>query len=177
MGNGMTNRAYRPVVLVIAAALLPGLNVVAQTGNSNNAASRAVHSFYTFHLARNKDFTVRNISLRKRWLTPELYRLLLDELRYEAIRSKTNPDEAPYFEGDPLTNSQEYPDSFRVGDSEVSGRIARVTVTMLWSEKTSRGRDQRDIVVELAKSGAGWLISDIIDNQGSRLRDELKRKR
>ena len=173
----VTHRAFRPLALAIAAVLLLGLQVVAQTSSANNAASRAVHSFYTFHLARNKDFTVRNISLRKRWLTPELYKLLLDELRDEAIRSKKNPDEAPYFEGDPLTNSQEYPDSFRVGDSEVSGKVARVTVTLHWSEKTSRGRDQRDIVVELAKSGAAWLINDIVDNQGSRLRDELKRKR
>jgi hypothetical protein len=140
-------------------------------------ALKAVRSFYTYHLARNKDFTVRNVRLRRRYLTPELYNLLLVELKSEAERSKAHPDEAPYFEGDPLTNSQEYPDSFRMGKAEVSGDRAKVTVTLLWSERTSRGRDQRDIVVEVSKRGAGWLINDIIDNQGSKLQDELRRKR
>lgn len=138
-------------------------------------AARAVSAFYKFHLARNKDFTVANLRVRRRWLSPELYKLLLGELKREAEQRKTHPDEAPYFEGDPLTNSQEYPDSFRVGKTENGGDLAKVTVTMMWSPRTSRGRDQRDIVVEVKRTGTGWLINDIIDNQGSRLQDELKR--
>ena len=150
--------------------------VGALAAGPQEAALRSVRSFYTYHLARNKDFTVRNVRLRRRWLTPELYNLLLGELKREAERSKTHPDEAPYFEGDPLTNSQEYPDSFRMGKTEVSGDRGMVTVTLLWSARTSRGRDQRDIVVEVSKRGGGWLINDIIDNQGSKLQDELRRK-
>ena len=114
--------------------------------------------------------------MRRRWLSPELYKLLLGELKREAEQRKTHPDEAPYFEGDPLTNSQEYPDSFRVGKTENADDSAKVTVTLLWSPRTSRGRDQRDIVVEVKRTGTGWLINDIIDNQGSRLQDELKRQ-
>lgn len=148
----------------------------AQTAGQQDAATKAVRSFYTFHIARNKDFTVRNVQLRKRFLTAELYGLLLKELKRQAADSKAHPDEAPYFEGDPLTDSQEYPDSFRVGKAEVSGELVKVTVTLLWSARTSRGRDQRDIVVEVAKTGAAWLINDIINNQGSRLRDELRRE-
>ena len=166
--------------LLTATALVLSLGALcpagAQTTGPQDAAVRAVRSFYTFHLARNKDFTASNVRLRRRFLTTELYKLLLDELKREAERSKTNPDEAPYFEGDPLTNSQEYPDSFRVGKAEMSGDRVKVTVTMLWSARTSRGRDQRDIVVEMARSGASWLINDIIDNAGSKLQDELKRQ-
>ena len=164
----------------IGGAVLLLLCVEAGSAGQNpgpREAARTVRSFYTFHLARNKDFNLRNIRLRKRWLTPELYKLLLDELRHEAEARKAHPDEAPYFEGDPLTDSQEYPDSFRVGNAEISGNLAKATVTLLWSARTSRGRDKRDIVVEVTKSGAGWLINDIINNQGSRLSDELKRKR
>jgi len=51
----------------------------------------------------------------------------------------------------------------------------KVTVTLLWSARTSRGRDKRDIVVEATKSPGGWLINDIINHESSRLRDELKR--
>jgi hypothetical protein len=148
----------------------------ARVASPQDTASRAVRSFYTFHLARNKDFTVANVRLRRRRLTPVLYKLLLAELKREAEQRKAHPDEAPYFEGDPLTDSQEYPDSFRMGKTEVSGNSAKVTVTLMWSARTSRGRDQRDIVVEVTKRGSGWLINDIIDNQGSRLQDELKRE-
>ena len=148
-----------------------------QRGNPQDAAVRAVRSFYAFHIARNKDFSVRNVRLRKRWLTLELYNALLDELTREAQEKKAHPDEAPYFEGDPLTDSQESPDSFRVGKAEVDGDLAKVTVTLLWSARTSRGRDKRDIVVEVAKGATGWLINDIVNNEGSRLRTQLKRER
>lgn len=171
----MVNRASRHLLAGIAVILLLGGPVAARAAGPQEAASQAVRSFYTYHLARNKDFTVRNVRLRRRWLTPELYNLLLGELKREADRSKANPDEAPYFEGDPLTDSQEYPDSFRVGKAEVTVDSAKVTVTLLWSERTSRGRDKRDIVVVVSKRGASWLINDIIDNQGSKLQDELRR--
>jgi len=160
------------VVVILSVCAEP--RAKAKTGGPQDAAAKAVRSFYTFHLARKKDFTVSNVRLRKRWLTPELYNLLLDQLKRAAEESKAHPDEAPYFEGDPLTDSQEYPSSFRVGKAEVSGDLAKVTVTLLWSARTSRGRDSRDIVVEVTRTATGWLINDIINNQGSRLRDELK---
>ncbi|MEK6406111.1 MAG: DUF3828 domain-containing protein [Acidobacteriota bacterium] len=147
-----------------------------QSAGTRSPASAAVRSFYAFHLAHNKDFTVRNVQQRKRWLTPELYKLLLNELKRQAEESKAHPDEAPYFEGDPLTDSQEYPDSFRVGKTDVSGDQAKVTVTLMWSARTSRGRDKREIVVEVTKSGQAWLINDVINNEGSSLRDELKKQ-
>lgn len=174
----MAYRARRISLISIAVILSLGAQAPAkaQTASPQDSAPKAVRSFYAFHLARNKDFTVPNVRLRKRFLTAELYGLLLKELKRQAAESKAHPDEAPDFEGDPLTDSQEYPDSFRVGKAEVSGDLAKVTVTLLWSARTSRGRDRRNIVVEVTKSGAGWLINDIINNQGSRLRDELKRE-
>ena len=174
MGYRVRRNLLTCVALILAVGAAWPAAVRAAT--PQDLASRAVRSFYTFHLGRNKDFTVSNIRLRRRWLTPELYKLLLGELKRDAEQRKAHPDEAPYFEGDPLTDSQEYPDSFRMGKTEVSGDRAKVTVTLQWSARTSRGRDQRDIVVEVIKRGAGWLINDIINNQGSRLQDELKRE-
>ena len=148
----------------------------AQSASAKDAALRAVRSFYAFHLAHNKGFTVRNVQLRKRFLAAEFYGLLLKELKRQAAETKAHPDEVPDFDGDPFTDSQEYPDSYRVGKAETNGDLTKVTVTLLWSGRTSRGRDKRDIVVEVTRSGAGWLINDIINNEGSRLRDELKRE-
>jgi hypothetical protein len=149
---------------------------VQKTGPGVPALS-AVRAFYQFHFAHNRDFTVRNVERRKRWLTPVLHKLLLDELKREAQESKAHPDEAPYFEGDPFTDSQEYPDSFRVGNSDVNGDLAKVTVALIWSARTSRGRDQRDIIVEVTRSTGRWLISDIVNKDGNRLRDQLSRVR
>lgn len=100
--------------------------------------------------------------------------MLLKEIDRQNEYSKSHPGEAPDFEGDPLTDSQEYPDSFRVGTMNVTGDMAKVTVTLLWSARTSRGRDKRDIVVEVTKSGRGWLINDIVNNEGTSLRSQLK---
>ena len=175
----MSYHPRRAWLVVIVLILLLGAQAPAasQRANPQDAALRAVRSFYAFHLARNKDFTVRNVRLRKRWLTLELYNALLNELKREAQETKAHPDEAPYFEGDPLTDSQEYPDSFRVVKAEADGDQAKVTVTLLWSARTSRGRDKRDIVVEVAKKASGWLINDIVNNDGSRLSAQLKRER
>jgi len=52
-----------------------------------------------------------------------------------------------------------------------------VTVTLLWSARTSRGRDKRDIVVEVTRSGRAWLINDVVNNQGTSLREDLKKPR
>ena len=162
---------------VLFAVLMVGNATFAQTPKPEDAASRSVRAFYTYHLAHNKDFTVRNIQLRKRWLTPELYNLLLKELKRQAAASKAHPDEAPDYEGDPLTDSQEYPDSFRVVKAEMAGEVAKVTVTLQWSARTSRGVDKRDITVEATKGATGWLVNDIVNSDGTRLQEDLKKKK
>lgn len=161
------------VALILTLAISPAS---AQKAASPTTANAAVNSFYTFHLARDKAFNIRNVQLRKRFLTPELYGLLVKELNRQAAYSKAHPDEAPDFEGDPFTDSQEYPDSFLVGTVVVNGDRAKATVTLNWSGKTSRGSDSRKITVEAVKVAGGWLIDDIISNEGSSLRDDLKKE-
>ena len=181
----MNRRTTTGVLIVIASLALFGAHASAARTPARrepaqaqrDPAQAAVRSFYQFHLAHNKDFTVRNIRLRKRWLTPELFALLLGELKRESEESKAHPDEAPYFEGDPFTDSQEYPDSFRIGKAEANGELAKVAVTLHWSARTSRGVDKRDIIVEATRAGGAWLISDVVSSDGSRLTDELKRPR
>lgn len=172
------NRLYHIISLVgiaVVMSLTGSFSSVARGSSPRDTALSTARSFYRFHLAHNKDFSARNVQQRRRWLTPELYKLLLDELEREAQESRANPDEAPYFEGDPFTASQEFPDSFRVGKVDLESELAKVTVTLLWSARTSRGRDKRDIVVEMKRAGGRWLIADIVSNDGTRLLDDLKR--
>ena len=132
-----------------------------------------MNAFYRFHISHNKDFTARNVQLRRRFFTTEFYQVLLGELKRQAAYSKAHPDEVPDYDGDPLTNSQEYPDSFRVGKQDIDGDRARVTVTLLWSARTSRGKDKRDIIAVAVKAPSGWLIDDIINDEGSSVRAEF----
>ena len=176
----MTHLSRLILIAIVACALSLSIGspVNAQkTPGPATPAINAVRAFYAFHLAHNKDFTLRNVQQRKRFLTPELYGLLVGEIKRQAAYSKTHPDEAPDFEGDPLTDSQEYPDSFRMGNAEASGNTVKVTVTLLWSARTSRGRDKRDIVVEVTRSGRAWLVNDVVNNQGTSLREDLKKPR
>jgi Protein of unknown function (DUF3828) len=162
---------------ILIAALFLSLQSLAGAGvrGQQPSAASAVNSFYRFHLSHNMDFRARNIQLRRRWLTPEFYQLLLNEIKRQALYSKAHPDEIPDYDGDPFTDSQEFPDSFRVGKQVMDGERAKVTVTLLWSTRTSRGRDKRDIVVEAMQGPSGWLINDIINSEGSTLRDEFKK--
>ena len=98
----MTHPAKLISPIVIVWALLLGMRTAAtaQTAPGPQAAAiTAVRSFYKFHLAHNKDFTLRNVQQRKRFLTPELHGLLVSEIKRQAAYSKAHPDEAPYFEG------------------------------------------------------------------------------
>ena len=183
MTHSASHPASHQVAMISSIAMVLALSFGIQTGaanaqtpaNSQAAAIRAVRSFYTFHLAHNKDFTLRNVQQRKRFLTPELYGLLVGEIKRQGAYSKAHPDEAPDFEGDPLTDSQEYPDGFRVGKADGSRDAVKVTVTLLWSARTSRGRDKRDIVVEMTRSGQAWLINDVFSKDGTSLRADLKK--
>ncbi len=121
-------------------------------------------------------FLARNIKLRRRWFAPDFYNLLLYEMKRQAEHSKTNPDDVPYYNGDPFTNSQEYPGWFRVGQSSLTGGSAKVKVNFFWG-KRGAVEDERTIEIVLTRHGGRWLISDLLDSDGSWLRDELRREK
>ena len=89
----------------------------------------------------------------------------MNEFRRDADYARAHPSETyvPYMEGDPFTNSSEFPSSFRLGGYAVSGDHARVKVLLLWNARTSRGTDQRNLEIQLVKVGGSWRINDIVD--------------
>jgi hypothetical protein len=121
------------------------------------AAEQAAKSFYGYHFAHDRGFARANIVQRRRWLSPELYRLLLNEFSREAAFRKAHPDEVPFMTGDPFTDTQEYPDTFAVGAAVVSGNTARVPVTFGRSDAA----EKRTLQIELLKQGGRWLIHDV----------------
>jgi len=115
-------------------------------------AVRTVRAFYQFHFKHDMGFIEKTIRQKQRWFEPNFYRLLLEE----AKRGTASTDEAPDLEGDPFTNSQEYPDTFQVGKAVRSGEQVNVEVIFIWKHEKRKGQ------VLLVKQNNIWLISNII---------------
>ena len=169
----------RHFLIVTVAMLLMPIDGVPQVPRSAHPTG-VVRSFYRFHLARDMNFTRRNVMRRKQWLSPALYRLLLNEFVREKEYGRSHPDESfvSYMEGDPFTSSQEFPTSFRIGNSLLTQNKADVKIIFLWSARSSRGRDQRNVQIELIKRNGRWLIDNVIDtDNGGNLVADLKREK
>lgn len=139
-------------------------------GGGDSGAAAVVRSFYRYHFTHNKCcFDEDGLRRRRGWFAPEIYRLMLRE-----VRKETPPDIVPYFNGDPFTNSQDNPSDFSVGQASVRGGRASVGVTVRWTEgKTVVER--RTYRVELRKLRGGWKIADIFYHDGTHLLGDLKR--
>ena len=154
------------IVLYINAAFTQPHGVV--------APAEVVRSIYRYHLSHNMHYTRKNVQRRKQWLSPTLLQLLMNEFRREEQYAKAHPKESfvPYMEGDPFTNSQEYPTSFRVGKTVLSDDKANVTVLLLWKA----GGDKRNLEIQLVKLDSGWVITNIVNkDNGDDLVADLKR--
>jgi hypothetical protein len=154
------HKTATPVALLASLILfaVPAPHVQSQTARrAATDAARAAESFYRYHFARDRGFLRANVVQRRRWLSPELYRLMLNELRREAAFRKAHPDEVPFMTGDPFTDAQEYPDTFTVGRATVRGNRANVPVTFGWRDVAQK----QTLQVELLKHGGRWLIHDV----------------
>ena len=148
----------RGTLFGIVLLLLPIVGWSRPPEKNLNAAS-TVKAFYTFHFKNKFDYSAQGLRLRHKWLDEALYRLLLLELKKSEASSRKN--EVPELNGDPFTNSQEYPTTFRIGTATETSTSAKVAVFFIWKEQ-DKVIDEKRIEVELAKSRLSWKISNII---------------
>jgi hypothetical protein len=127
-------------------------------------AAATVKAFYTFHFKNKFDYSRQGLRQRQRWLDATLYQLLLAELKRSDASTKKN--EAPELNGDPFTNSQEYPNSFRIGDTRQEYAKAIVEIVFVWQDK-GKVTDEKSIEVELSKAKTVWKISNIMNKTDS----------
>ena len=87
----------------------------------------------------------------------------MNEFRREREYANSHRGESfvPYMDGDPFTNSQEYPTSFRVGQSAVEGEIAKVDLAFVWKGVS----EQRDMEIRLVRVKGRWLIDNIVNKK------------
>lgn len=156
--NGSRYRVCPAALFIIClVSLTAPARSLPQGATSPGAAAATVRSFFRFHLARDMSFTRENVVRRRRWLTPELYRLLLDEYHREELESAKHPDEVVYMAGDPFTSTQEHPNSFRVGRPLIRGSRATVPVVFFLD-----GQVLRKARIEVSRRGRVWLIHNIM---------------
>jgi hypothetical protein len=123
----------------------------------------SVQSFFTFHLAHDMGFSREGVDGRAAWLSPDLLSLCR-----KYLARPSSPDVVPSVDGDPFTDSQEYPTSFKVGKVRMSGGKATVEVFFAGPE-TNKGR----VHVLLVQAKGAWLIDDVRYSPGPTFRKLL----
>lgn len=121
-----------------------------------------VRAMFADHFKHDMGFTKASVARKSRWLSAEFLKQLNAELN-----RPPNPDEAPAIDGDPFTNSQEYPRRFVVGKAEIRGDATRIPVTF-----TGNG-GRRTVAVKLRNTPEGWRVDDLVYEDGKTLRGLL----
>ena len=115
------------------------------------------------HMTHDMAFNPASVARKRAYLTPGLSRAIADYFR------RPRPQDAvPPINGDPFTDSQEYPDRFLPGHARVDGARASVPVRF--------GDGSRDWEVEvlLLREGSRWRVDDLHYPGGATLRGLLQ---
>jgi len=156
-------------VLAVSAQAAPA----GRQEDSEQAVFETVRDFYRYHFTHDMAFMTRNIKERSRWFHPAFLKMLLDDREMTGIWQKAHPDMVPKIDGDPFTDSQEYPNACDAQTLWILALKAEVRIKLLWLDKDKKPLRERLISVLLEKDGGRWWISDFISEHGQSLRAEL----
>jgi hypothetical protein len=143
------NRSYFLLVVALFAVALP------LRAEGGAAAEAVVSSLYKGHFSGSQRFDLTLKRERARF-APTLLRML-DEDRAAAAAT---PDEVVGLDHDPLTNSQEEMESYKVGTARLEKGEALVPVEL------KLGKSLSTLTIHLVSIEGRWQISNIQDEQG-----------
>lgn len=156
----------RPSQIVLSLVITVAASAAAFAQTAGPKA--AVTAFYKYDAAHSQAFNRANIDARKRWMSPELYKLFLKELAREKEYLAKNPTDKPHF-GDGLPfrpldetcsfNGREYSRAISYGQVTVKGDLGNVDVYF----KYPKGCNIPDVVyaINVSKEKGRWVIDDI----------------
>ncbi|HEX6278990.1 MAG TPA: hypothetical protein VFZ49_03145 [Pyrinomonadaceae bacterium] len=154
----------RPILVLAFALLLTASTALGQA----SGPKAVVMAFYRFDAANSQVFNRANIDARRRWLSEELYKLLINELERERAYLAENPTDKPHF-GDGLPfqpldepcelNGRQYRRTISYGTVTVKSDLANVDVFF----KYPKGCSIPDVlyVVNMSRERGRWVIDDI----------------
>jgi hypothetical protein len=164
-------------VLLLACLALMSCSIPQVEDGKCTVSRETVRSFYSEHFADGDkiSFTKESVTKKEKFLTPEFYQTaqkqfaVLEKFKTDHPEAK-QIDEDLFIDGDPFTNSMNYPTGFKVGECEISGENnVSHNVRLFW--KNDNKPFERDMKVEMEKRGDKWLISDFrsafISNENS----------
>ncbi|KAB2844605.1 MAG: DUF3828 domain-containing protein [Burkholderiales bacterium] len=133
-----------------------------QREDKANTAEDVVLAFLQRHMSGEMAFTSASVARKSHLLSPNLARAISTHFAHHQPA-----DEAPKINGDPFTNSQEYPERFVLGRARLDQRKAVVPVRF--------GGVERVWVVRfvLRRSMMRWRVDDLIYEDDAALRPLL----
>lgn len=144
-------------------ALVPVVSITLAVAPAPSPEPAAVvRALFADHFKHEMGFTKASVARKAKWLTADFLQRLNTELE-----RPSSPDEVPNIDGDPFTDSQEYPTKFTVGKPSTVGGAAKVPVTL-----TGNGR-RTTIFAILHHGQDGWQVDDIVYQDGRTLRSYL----
>lgn len=129
-----------------------------------NAPEDFVLAFLHAHMSADGAFSEKTVARKSKFLTPGLTRAI----RIYFAQPKST-DEVPAIDGDPFTNSQEYPQRFVLGRARLVKGKAVVPVRF-----GEEGRGQL-IRFELRRVATRWRLDDLFYEEGGSFRGLLSR--
>lgn len=115
------------------------------------------------HLTHEMAFSATTVQRKQSQLTTSLAQAI-----HTYWSRKPSAEHAPVINGDPFTNSQEYPTGFTLGQASLAGARARVPV------RFDQGGRVALVEYALRKVDRAWFLDDLHYDDGSTLRGLLK---
>jgi hypothetical protein len=150
-----------------AGDLLLGLDNVVWTLRPLAAAAtpaEIVQELQIAHFTHDMGFSRESVEPKRGFLSAALQAAIT---RY--LATPQSPDEVPEIDGDPFTDSQEYPDRFTLGATRATA--ARAVVPVHFADAASKKR----VDYVLIRDGARWVVDDLVDARGQSFRRLLIR--
>lgn len=130
---------------------------------ADTTAAGVVQRFLEQHFASDMAYDTSALVAKREWLGDAF----AAQLR-QYLAMPVSPNEAPELDGDPFTDSQEYPTRFSVGAARVVG--ARATVPVRFSD----GYRSYRVSYQLLRASGRWRIDDVSSQNGRSLRALLR---
>ena len=134
------------------------LDRTAGTRAAKSSPEGVVQRFLEAHFDGDMGFTKETAFAKRATMTKAL-----NERIRAYFAAPGDPDEAPSINGDPFTDTQEYPARFAVGADDLS--VEGVVVPVEFADAFAK----RTVLFEMKRQSGRWLINDLIYEDGSRL--------
>jgi hypothetical protein len=107
------------------------------------------------HFAGDMGFDAKSVATKRQFLSDALLARIA-----QYFKKPSNPNEVPSIDGDPFTDSQEYPTRFSVGTPVAEGALMLVPV------RYSDAYSTKQVRFVLVRQGAAWRVNDVRAGKG-----------